>query len=195
MIKTIFKNIAYTYYPKEISNTDERDRYLKSIEFCRLFEITNYFYKNKDINANYIALMSEFKKHDFTKEIQDVSLLHWQDRALTFEVEFIENNKLIKICINISILIPYYVIYVLENEIQVNPYKWITLPKRNKKIEITKYSEHISLISSIVENITGFNLFPENLTDEILPDLSFKDIKMGNFTFFNAFFLDENKYK
>lgn len=194
MIKTILKNIAYTYYPKEISNTDERDKYLKSIEFSRLFAITNNFHKNKNINANYIELMSEFKKYDFTNEIQDVSLLHWQDRALTFEVEYVEDTKLIKLCVNISLLIPYYIVYILENEIQMNPYKWITLPKRNKKLEITKYSEHITLISSIVEKITRFNLFPDDLTNVILPDLSFKDIRMGDFTFFNAFFLDENKF-
>lgn len=193
MIKSILENIVYTYYPKGISNIDERDKYLKSLEFSRLFAITDNFHENRNNIDNYTALISEFKKYNWIKKIQDVSLLHWQDRALTFEIEYLENNKLIKLCVNISLLIPYYVIYVLENEIQIDPYKWITLPKRNKKLETTKYSEHIALISLIIKNITKFNLFPEDLANVILPDLSFKDIRMGDFTFFNAFFLDDNK--
>ncbi len=43
-------------------------------------------------------------------------------------------------------------------------------------------------ISQGIEERTAFNKFPENLEKELIEDVSFQDIKKGEFTFFNAFF-------
>ena len=193
MIKSILKNIAYLYYPKGISNIEQKEIYQKSLEFKRLLSITNNFSKENEYTISYNLLLSEFKKHEKLKDIKDVSLLHWQDRALSFEIDFLLDNKLNKLCLNISLLIPYYVVILLENEIELNPYKWVTLPKRNRILEATEYKDLLNLISSIVEDTIKYNKFPEDLVNTILPDLSFNDIRIGNFTFYNAFFLDDNK--
>lgn len=189
MIKTIFKNIAYLYYPKGISNIENRENYLSSNEYTRLTNVIANFYNNTDNNI----LMSKLKIHPLLNSMKDVTLLEWQDRALSFEMEVVKNrNKLIKICLNISLIIPYYIIYVLENEIKTNPYKWVTIPKRSEKLELTDYNEHLKLISRIVEEETKFSAFPKNISNVVLPDICFNDLKMGEFTFFNAFFVDKN---
>lgn len=190
MIETIFKNIAYLYYPKGISNIENREMYLSSIEYIRLTNIIDNFHNNTDKNN---LLISKLKKHPLLHSIKDVTLLEWQDRALSFEMEIVKNgNKLVKICLNISLIIPYYIVYVLENEIKTNPYKWVTLPKRSEKLELTDYNDHLKLISRIVEEETKFSAFPKNISNIVLPDICFNDIKMGEFTFFNTFFIDKN---
>ena len=193
MIKTILKNIAYLYYPKGLSSIEQREVYKNSIEYNRLLDITNNFSKEDDYIFSYNLLLSELKKHDELKNIRDVSLFHWQDRAVSFEIDYVVENRLNKLCLNISLLVPFYVVFLLENEIQLDPYKWITLPKRNKELELTKYDNSIKLISNIVEGTINYNKFPDELANIILPDLSFNDIRFGDFTLYNAFFLDENK--
>ncbi len=191
MIKTILKNIAYTYYPKGIDNIEENEKYIYSEEFKRLLFVKSTFYQMEDNSKQIKLLIDKFLKNNLTNKIQDMTSFDF-DRCLSFEIEIVEgDNKLIKICLNISLLIPYYIVYILENEIQLNPYKWITLPKRIKEKEINQYKEHLETISSIVEEITMFNKFPEDIANTIIPDLAFQDIRMGSFTFFNAFFQEK----
>ncbi len=194
MIENQLKNIAYLFYPKDICNINEKEKYIFSDEFKRLSFVLNSFYL---INSNLIPkdkLMSCFQLNSLTKEIQDKSILNI-DRCLTFEIEIIENdNKLVKICLYVSLIVPYYSVYVLENEISLTPYKWLTIPKRNKILEKNKYDAYIQIISSIVEEVTMFNKFPEQLGKIILPEISYQDITKGNFTLFNAFFNDEDKF-
>lgn len=190
MLVNILKNIAYLYYPKGISNIDENERYLYSDEFRRLVFMLNTFYSN---NNDYHLLLEKLKAYDIIDKIQDLTSLSF-DRCLTFEIDYLKgDNKLIKISINISILIPYYMVYVEENQIELNPYKWITLPKRNITLENTEYKEHLNLISSIVEETIKFHKFPEDIALKIIPDISYQDVRMGDFTFFNAFFRGDNK--
>jgi hypothetical protein len=194
MIKKIFENIAYAYYPKGINCINDRESYLDSMEYKRLHEVISYFQDNLTKNQVYIKLTYEFENNNLLKNIRDISLLHWNERCVTFELEIIKGENLVKIILHISLLIPHYLVYTLENKIKTNPYEWITLPIRNKETE-KEYSNHINTISSIVETITGFSPFPGSLANIIIPDLSIHDIELGQFTFFNAFFNDENKFE
>lgn len=193
MVRSMLNKIAYKYYPKGVCSISEKEKYINSKEYKLLFSKIDEFHKNETSINMYNLLISEFNKSSIIENIHDVSVLNWQDRCLSFELEIVVGKKLIKICLNISLLIPYYLVYVLENDIELKPYKWLTLPKRNKELEASKYKEHLQIISSIVEKITFFNKFPEDLINISLPDLSFQDIRIGNFTYYNAFFLNENK--
>jgi len=193
MIENLLKNIAYLYYPKGICSINEREEYNSSEEFQRLISITNTFYQNDDNKTNYDLLFNELKKQDLIKNIQDNTTFHF-DRCITFELDIVEGEeKLIKICLNISLLVPYYALYILENDITLNPYKWVTIPKRNQTKETNEYKEHLETIALVVEKITTFNKFPEKLANVVLPNLTYQSISKGSFTLFNAFFGDENK--
>ena len=193
MIESILKNIAYLYYPKEVCNIEQKDIYQSSVEYNRLLCLCNNFLNFKDCILDYNNLLKEFKKNSKLENMRDVTLAHWQDRAISFEVDYIVGDKLNKFCINISLILPYYNIFVLENQIELNPYKWITLPVRNKNLEEKQYSDLIKITSSMIEKTTAFSKFPEKLSNFIISDLSFNDIRFGSFTLYNAFFLDENK--
>jgi hypothetical protein len=194
MIKSIFKNIAYSYYPKKIDNINDKVNYLNTSEYEKLSNVLNSFsdYKNSSF---YLKLIDEISSLNSFKNIQDVTLLNWEDRCISLEIEILEGNILYKICIHISFLIPYYVIYLLENEVETNPYKWKTIPKHNKKKEKTIFFDKIEALSRIVEKYTCYNRFKVSLSNHIIPDINFQDIEMGEFNFFNAFFLNENKLK
>lgn len=194
MLEEIFKNIAYLYYPIGISNISNFEDYNNSVEFNRLLKITTDFPQSNIFKKQYLELVSELKEHEELKNINDNSLFHWQDRSISLEVDYVVGEKLNKLCINISLLIPFYCIYVLENEIELNPYKWKTLPERNKELEANQYKEIIYLVSEIIEKNIKFCRFPEEIANSIIPDIGFKDVQIGEFTYFNAFFLDENKF-
>ena len=194
MIKTIFKNLVYTYYPKGVCDMNESEKYLNSAEYINLSNVINNFINNEEANNNYKMLFHELKNYSFSHNIQDVTLLNWKDRCLSFEIDKVEENILYKICIHISLLIPYYSIYILKNKVQFNPYKYLSSPKRNKSSEVKKFKKDLEKISSIIHKCTYFNKFPEDFIHEIIPDVSFQNNRMGGFTFFNAFFLDDNKH-
>lgn len=195
MILTLLKNTAYTYFPRGVCSINERQKYLDSEEYKRLYHNSTTVFDDEEFKNSYDRLITEFKKHTQFKAINDVSVLQWQDRCLSFEIDYVEENILSKICIRISLLVPYYLIYVTENEIEINPYSWKTLPVRNITKEQTIYKDHIDLLFEIINNVTGFIAFPEEYADIIITDLCFNDVKMGNFTLYNAFFLDDNKFK
>lgn len=190
MLENILTNIAYSYYPKNICSFNEKDKYKNSLEFKKLQHILNSFYDDaKNLHALKL-LEKEFSKNIKIHKIQDRTSLSF-DRCLSYELEIIENdNVLVRICLNISLIVPYYVIYILENKINIDPYKWLTLPIRNKKMEMNTYSSHINSISLIVEKKLNINLFPEKFLHIIIPDLSFQENSFNEFTYFNAFFLD-----
>jgi len=193
MIETILKNIAYTYYPKEIDAMTEKEDYVMTVEFNRLLDTINDIQKNEGFQKSYDSLIIGFNSHNSVKNIKDVSVLDWLDRCISFELDIVQGNELIKICLNISLIVPYYIVYLLKNDIEVNPYKWLTLPKRDRELEASEYGELITQISSIVEKNTHYNKFPESIGKIILPDISFGEVVFGDFSLYNAFFLDENK--
>jgi hypothetical protein len=192
MIKNNLKNLAYLFYPKNIDNMLDKEYYLKTYEYKNLSNTLNEFtnYLESDF---YTKIINEIKSIDQYKSITDTTVFNWEDRCISLEIDFLQNSTLNKICIHISFLIPFYIIYVLENEIELNPYKWKTIPTHNKEKENTFFLEKIKTLSLIIEKHTNFNKFPMHLINEIIHDINFQDIEMGEFNFFNAFFLNQNK--
>ena len=170
----------------------DKEYYLKTYEFKNLSNTLNEFtnYLESDF---YTKIINEIKSIDQFKNITDTTVFNWEDRCISLEIDFLQNSTLNKICIHISFLIPFYIIYVLENEIELNPYKWKTIPTHNKEKENTIFLEKIKTLSLIIEKHTSFNKFPMHLINEIIHDINFQDIEMGEFNFFNAFFLNQNK--
>lgn len=192
MIKNNLKNLAYLFYPKKIDNILDKENYLKSYEYKNLSntlkEFTNYLE-----SEFYTKIIDEIKSIDQLKNINDTTVFNWEDRCISLEIDLLQNSTLNKICIHISFLVPFYIIYVVENEIELNPYKWKTIPKHNVEKEQTIFLEDIRTLSFIIEKHTSYTKFPIHLVNEIIHDINFQDIEMGEFNFFNAFFLNQNK--
>ncbi|MQP25213.1 hypothetical protein GFJ94_09060 [Flavobacterium sp. LMO8] len=192
MIQKNLKNLAYLFYPKNIDNILDKENYLKTFEYKNLTNTLNEFsnYLESDF---YIKIIDEIKNIDHLKNITDVTVSNWEDRCISLEIDVLRDSTLNKICIHISFLVPLYLIYILENEIELNPYKWKTVPMHNPEKEQSIFLEEIKTISCIIEKQTGFNKFPIQLANETIPNINFQDIEMGEFNFFNAFFLNQNK--
>lgn len=185
MIENCLTNIICCFFPKGIDSSLERERYLNSKEFIYL---SNYL---KKIDSNLIIekLIKEIRKDEQFKKIVDRTSL-FMDRCLTFELEKVENDSLIRIVIEISLIFPYFYIYISENKISTNPYKWLTLPKRNLELE-EKYAIEIDSLKKIIIRKTGYTQISNDIVDFIIDDISFQDVKKGKFTVYNAFFKDE----
>lgn len=193
MIEKVLENIAYTFYPKGIDNYNEKEAYLNSIEYHNLSNTLKNMNNYKDYNS-YKNILNRIRKLNLP-EINDCTLINWEDRCISLEVNFLEKNILTKICINISFLIPFYAVYLLENNVETNPYRWKTNPKRNKVIENSLFKDKINVLSKIIEEETNFCKMQDSLMDKIIKDINFHDIEFGTFNIFNAFFLNENKFK
>lgn len=182
------KKIAYQYYPKGLSSFEDYDKYLQSKEFLNLSTVIDGI-SNKSYKNSRRELLKKIKEFKNIQNIKDVTIDNL-DKCLSFEIEIIEGNNLMKICLNISMLIPYYFIYVLKNDIQLKPeYIWLNMPKRDFESEM-KFVDEINLLGKIVEEVMSFNRFPEHLISVIIPEINYADIEVGEFTYFNAFFSD-----
>ncbi len=185
----ILKDLVYTFYPKDICYEGDIQVYKRTPEFTKLSNIIlNEFY----LKDNICLFLNSLKKNIFFSEIKEYTSFSFANSFL-FILEFLEDkDKLIRINIEISILVPYYCVYMTENIINRNTYSWVTLPVRNKKIE-AKYIEEIGLVSRLVENIFNYKKFPEYLHYRVIDNISFSNIPFGKFTFYNAFFrYDDN---
>ncbi|WP_017497938.1 hypothetical protein [Flavobacterium sp. WG21] len=98
-------------------------------------------------------------------------------------------NRLHSICLNISVLSPYFTCYVLDTLVDLENVKWIKKPNKNEDLEIV-YASEINKIVALTEKY-GITKFPPELLSYRLPEISRGFIPFGEFTFFNAFFLDE----
>ncbi|WP_306352959.1 hypothetical protein [Flavobacterium sp. '19STA2R22 D10 B1'] len=190
MIETILSNIAKCYYPSRIEEIINMEEYNNTIESKNLRLVQNTFdhiLRSKeqweDYAVNFKNIRSDFNYHD-------VTLFSSGDRALNFQLTTMLGNKLHSICMNISILIPYYTYYVLEAEVDVDKLKWIKKPIIRKDLEAL-YSDEIEKMCILTENKFRFSKFPIELLDYKLPEINKSFIPFGDFTFFNAFFLDE----
>ena len=194
MIHEVLKNLAYSFYPKNICNMHDKENYFQSCEYKNLTKTLNSFFEYKTFPF-YTDLINFLKEDESMGKVQDVTLLEWEDRCISLELDFIEGTTIDKICIHISFLIPYYVIYLLESEIELNSFKLKTVPKYNKIKMENIYFDKIKTLIKIVEKTTGYKKLPICLTNHCISDINFHDIEMGEFNLFNAFFLNENKLK
>ena len=185
----ILYDLVYSYYPKSISFRNEKELYASSPQFKlfqkRLNAQSHYFKSIENL------LFSTSKELNSEMIFRNSSRFSWFDRAYNFQYIKRANNFIQCICVNISVLIPYYTVYVVEVKLKTNSSEWTDKPTRNIKLEKFDYNQEVSLIGSKIEQELKLRAFPSKAFDLIIPDISFQDIEAGNFTLFNAYFLDE----
>lgn len=192
MLESILTNIAYLYYPKRLCAVKDRTEYLARPEFIRLTEtLENSLAENE---ASLHQLLLNIKGLPEFESIQDMSRHSWLDRCSTFEISYFGENRLDRIIILISLLVPYYVIYVLDNEIQKEPYRWKTHPQRNITKENDLYKMHFEKLEEIIQQSIKFTRLSDDTLSTSIEDLSFQDVTFDEFTLFSAFFLDDNNF-
>ncbi|GAB1857513.1 hypothetical protein MHTCC0001_23490 [Flavobacteriaceae bacterium MHTCC 0001] len=190
MIKTVLSNLASLYYPRDVDSISEYDKYVQSDECKRLKSKLNSLFYSKEVKQVKSAILNKVKNYPKIRETKDTTMESF-DRCLSFKLEIVENKTLFQICINISLLAPYYVVYILKNNIELAPYRWIGVPVRDKKSEISQYKPEINMICDIVEEVTYYSKIPESIAKIKISDLSYADKGIGEFTIFNAFFLND----
>jgi len=190
MINIVLTNIVKTYYPVNVCALNQNDIYINSIEFKNLIDKINFAFSSIREKKLNFEILEAFKKYDILKDIEEVTS-ESLDKCLSFKVSFFEDKTLYQLYVNLSVLVPYYSIYVLKNNFELDPYRWINLPERDKESETNKFDSHIKLISEIIQQKTLYTRFPETLLKTVIPDVNYSDIELGCFTYFNAFFLDD----
>lgn len=165
MNKIIFENIVYCYYPKGINAIKEKEKYLDSNEFKKLFIVINTFKKQ-----NLIIDLVGIDKITKNKLINITSFEHF-DRSFNFKVNYNIDNLTHSVYIYISFLVPHFLI--------------LTKDKNNYKLNMEIKNLSISISTKL-----GLCQFPSDLINIVIQEISFQDIKEGEFTFFNAFFSD-----
>lgn len=190
MIEIILKNLALTYYPQGLCAMSDNVAYTSTFEFKNLIEKINSAFKVIRETQINVEILNELKSYDILKDMEEVTS-ESLDRCISYKVSFFEDDVLYQLYVNLSVILPYYYIYVLKNNFELEPYRWLDLPTKDTDAEKHKFSTHIKLISSIIESKTLYNRFPDNLVRTVIPDINYADVDLGSFTYFNAFFLDD----
>lgn len=185
MINNVLINLVYLFYPKNICSLTEEKEYLESKEHKRLLGIIKHFETNKSLCFD---LEKTFKKDSVIKNIRDMSLLDYKDRALTFQLTVVVEGELFTVTLYLSILIPYYLIMVQKNKIELIFSENEIVKMENEKTDTRNIKVLVEDISSFVETTMLYSKFPEQLCNKIIEDVSFEEIPLGRFTMFNAFF-------
>lgn len=190
MLIEILKNISNSNYPDNISELNELEKYNESCEHRNLCKILTSF-ENTHRNQGYInEFIKEFKAVNLTMHFHDATLFNSCDRAFNLQLTQMNGNHLHSICLNISVLCPFFTCYVLDTLVDLENVKWIKKPYKNEELE-NVYAIEIDKIIVLTERMFKITKFPIELLNYKLPKISRAFIPFGEFTFFNAFFLDE----
>lgn len=182
-------NIINSFYPSGLNAMDDYDKYIESIENKKLNETKFEVFQSKTRVNQVNNIIRDVKKRERLNNIEDITSESF-DRCFSLKIDFKEEGNLHQLYIRLSVLAPLYVIYVVSNPIENDPYRWIDIPRRNKEYE-NSISEEIKFLQGIIEKQTSYSLVNETLLTNVLDDLSYEDIDFGNFTIFNALFLNE----
>jgi hypothetical protein len=187
MIDKVLKNLVYFFYPKNICAFREKDKYFISEEYRRLNQIITDFDTEygKFFRAN---ILKEFENEKTLKDFRDFSLFNIGDRCMTFNMNVIENRELYTISLFVSVIVPYYVINVQKNIIELLFSDSEISQLEGKNTETRKINELVADIETVIEDKFLYKKFPNKLLNSIVDDLSFQDSEFGYFTMFNAFF-------
>lgn len=186
------KNIVYHYYPKGIDAFEQREEYLQSEEYLRL----SHKIKSQKSLSEDDGFGCVFKRMSKETELtfEDNTLFSWEDRCYNFQLLLHSGDNIRHIlCLNISILGNYYSTYILELMIS-NSGKYRTYDiSRLENLANFDYGEYIEQVDEIVSNcMQGYVKLGEDILNTKIGDVSFQDIVKGDFTYFNALFL--NRY-
>lgn len=187
MIDKVLKNLVYLFYPKNICAFREKDKYFSSEEYRRLNQIITDFETEygKFLRA---SILKEFENDKTLKDFRDFSLFNIGDRCMTFNMNVIENRELYTISLFVSVIVPYYVINIQKNIIELFFSESEISHLEGKNIETRKINELVADIATVIEDKFLYKKFPNKLLNSIVNDISFQDSEFGYFTMFNAFF-------
>ncbi len=187
MIDKVLKNLVFLLYPTNICAYKEKDKYFNTEEFKRLNHILSDFDSD---NGKVLrqTILEEFKNDKTLKDFQDFSLIDNGDRCLTFNLTIIENREMYTISLFMSVIVPYYVIYVQKNKIELwfSESKITELEKENT--ETRKLNELVLEVETIIEAKFLYKKFPSKLLNSVISNISFEDSMFGYFTMYTAFF-------
>ncbi|KFF20300.1 hypothetical protein [Flavobacterium hydatis] len=187
MITKTLTNLIHLLYPRNICAYTEKDKYLVSEEYKRLNQIvTDFDTKDRKVSSN--SILEKFENDKTLKKFADFSLFHLKDRCMTFNVSIIEGRELYTISLFISIIIPYYVINVQKNMIEIFFSESEITELENKNTETRKINELVLEIETIIEDKFLYRKLPNKLLNFVVADISFQDSQFGYFTMYNAFF-------
>jgi hypothetical protein len=165
MEKTTLREIAYQYYPKKVNSLSQKELYINTSEFKKLESVINRFKRER--TPKFFFEIKESLQNNFSVDLIDITAFEHFDRSHCFQLI---NKNSVLVNVYISFIVPCYAI------------------KKNPNAVYNKNWDRI--ISHHIEEKLNFTKFSNILEDEIIEDISFQDIKEGEFTFFNAFFSD-----
>lgn len=192
MIEDVLRNLAYLFYPKNICPWDEKEVYLQTLEYKRLKEIIDSFDSDENLKIR-DTIKKEFKDDLILRDFEDFSRLDSnEDRCFTFFLNIFEGGELLSISLHISILLPYYAIRRGWHHAE----PWFTKERieelERENLDSRKLEDLILDIETIVEEKLFYKKIPLSVMNTIIDDASFGDIRLGDFTMFNAFFNNYN---
>lgn len=181
--KELLKSI-YNFYPRNIDCVRQKKDYTNSREYKNLKILIS---ENSDSYPEKVnTFISEIKNLNLNGfEFLDNTYFGWQDRCYTFEFNKKYEFGFYSLKLHVSIILPVYVVlcYRLKNE--GNREKQALIDNNNfpdtdllyQLIELTKRHNFLSI--------------SQDLLNQTIKDISFEDISFGEFTYFNAFFINE----
>jgi hypothetical protein len=188
-----FYEIAYRYYPKNISGVKNRTEYVDSKEYQELVKITtseNGLYRTSDLEC----VKNEIE-YSFNEKLLDHTVKSLNDRCYNWQFKLntvYRTKKKDVMCINLSKIVPFFFIYVLEVEFCEKLKRLKYKPRRNLNLENGTYNNDIQKIEDILKtHITILNPFPKDYLELLIPNISFEYMDLGKLSMFNAFFLNE----
>jgi hypothetical protein len=187
MIDKILTNLVYLLYPRNICAYTEKDKYFISEEYKRLNQILAEF-DTEDGKAFRGTILKKFEKDKTLKNFRDFSLFSIGDRCMTFNITIIENRELYTISLFLSVILPYYVVNVRKNKIEIFFSDSEITKLENENTETRNINELVLEIETIIEDEFLYSKFPKKLLNLVVDDISFQDSEFGHFTMFNAFF-------
>ncbi len=159
LLKKIFREITYTFFPINISFNEQNDEYVKTIEYKRLDAFIQSFSKDRNKVIEAIEMELKAVAPDFI--YRNYTMFSWQDRCYNLQLlEVKTENVVYAICVNISILIPYYTLYVLK--VNIKDKRWQKLPTRDVKAENDMFAPELKKIKAVLESY-GLSVFPPEL--------------------------------
>ncbi|MDN3675299.1 hypothetical protein QWY99_19895 [Flavobacterium branchiarum] len=187
MINKVLINLVYLLYPRNICAYTEKDKYFITEEYKRLNQIVSDF-DTEDVKVLRKSILEKFENDKTLKNFQDFSLFNQQDRCMTFNLSIIEDRELYTISLFVSVIVPYYVIKVQKNMIELFFSESAITDLENKNTETRELNELVLEIENIIEDKFLYGKFPHKLLNYVVDDISFQDSIFGHFTMFNAFF-------
>ncbi|HBK70599.1 MAG TPA: hypothetical protein DDZ39_02900 [Flavobacteriaceae bacterium] len=183
--------VIHKYYPVSVEcGTIEYESNLESKKLMHLIKNTE---QDNDRINKLKQFLSVISSKNVDMSVQDYTLLGSNDRCFNIQLvkDLFHEARTHSICINISILKPYYTINVLEIQRSSDFKRRIGSPQRKESLETGIYKNIITKIQKYLNEQMGLENFPESLLNKVIPDISFQNSNFGQFTFYNAFFMDD----